>query len=176
MLSAYFGEKGQLKSKRRAKRVWSILVMKMRSDNTAALQGLPTGSFPDWFFIPNKRQKASRPVATGIGGGQLWGRAGLWRSYVLHRIWGCYLRLPTSVSISEHVKLVIRRLCLCSFHLFEPVPGSENLPAGRAGSLLWSVGLLQAVCSLCTIFCSLFCLCLHLMYIYSQRSGASAGN
>ena len=105
--------------------------------------------FPDWFFIPNKRQKASRPVATGIGGGQLWGPAGLWRSYVLHRIWGCYLRLPTSVSISEHVKLVIRRLCLCSFHLFfffsfhlfEPVPGSENLPAGRAGSLLWSVGL-----------------------------------
>ena len=73
--------------------------------------------FPDWFFIPNKRQKASRPVATGIGGGQLWGPAGLWRSYVLHRIWGCYLRLPTSVSISEHVKLVIRRLCLCSFHL-----------------------------------------------------------
>lgn len=132
--------------------------------------------FPDWFFIPNKRQKASRPVATGIGGGRLWGRAGLWRSYVLHRIWGCYLRLPTSVSISEHVKLVIRRLCLCGFHLFEPVPGSENLPAGRAGSLLWSVGLLQAVCSLCTIFCSLFCLCLHLMYIYSQRSGASAGN
>ena len=29
--------------------------------------------FPDWFFIPNKRQKASQPVATGIGRGQLWG-------------------------------------------------------------------------------------------------------
>lgn len=64
--------------------------------------------FPDWFFIPNKRPKASQPVATGIGGGQLWGRVGLWRSYVLHCIWGCYLRLPTSVSIPEHIKLVIK--------------------------------------------------------------------
>lgn len=48
--------------------------MKMRSDNTVALQGLPTGRFSRLVFIPNKRQKASQPVATGIGRGQLWAR------------------------------------------------------------------------------------------------------
>lgn len=60
MLSAYFGEKGQLKSKRRAKRVWSILVMKMRSDNTAALQGLPTGRVFRIGFL--YQTKGKRPV------------------------------------------------------------------------------------------------------------------
>ena len=132
--------------------------------------------FPDWFFIPNKRQKASRPVATGIGGGQLWGQAGLWRSYVLHRIWGCCLRLSTSASISEHVKLVIRRLCLCSSSLWTS-SWLRKSPCWRSWESSVVCGsLLQAVCSLCTISGVCSVLCLHLMYIYSQRSGASAGN
>ena len=62
------------------------------------------------FYTKQKAKGQSTCVPTGIAGGQLWGLAGLWRSYILHRIWGCHSGLPTSSSISVHVKLVIRGL------------------------------------------------------------------
>ena len=52
--------KGSAEEQEEAKRVWSILVIKMRSDNTVALQGMPTGRVFRIGFL--YQTKGKRPV------------------------------------------------------------------------------------------------------------------
>lgn len=126
------------------------------------------------FHTKQKAKGQLTCVPTGIAGGQLWGRAGLWRSYILHRIWGCHSGLPTSSSISVHVKLVIRGLVLHSSSFWSQVLVQKISLLEGLGFFCGS--LLQAACpfALSPGVCSV--LCLHLRHIYSQGSGASVGN
>jgi hypothetical protein len=104
------------------------------------------------------------------------GRGGLrmCRSCVFHRAYSCHLGLPSSSSASVQAKLVIRGLSLRLISL-KPIPGSETLSAVERLRMFCRC-LPQAACPLRIISWCLKVPCSHLMYIYSQGPGASAGS
>lgn len=162
MLFAYFREKGQSRSKRRARIVQNMRAIKVRSDRMVESHSFPTGRFPCGFLIPNKRQMASHPLghrdcrqgssfSTGSGAG------GAVHLLHLRAQKACESRTPPPVAHLPEADSWLGEAPCCR--------DRESSP-GLPGKLL---GLL------CVISWHLCTPCLHLMYIYSRGLGASAG-
>lgn len=110
MLFAYFREKGQPRSKSRAKRVWNIDAVKVRSDKTGAFlqAGFPyrflyqtKNKRPADLFVHGNCRAGSSAAELGCGGAAL----------------SVVSRAATSLSLPVHTRLVMRGLGLCTSSL-----------------------------------------------------------